>query len=120
MTFFMLSLTGVPPLAGFVGKFYVLSAAINAGLVWLVVLAVIMSAISAYYYIGVIVAMYVQEGGAPAERMTAHPGLVISIAIAVAGTILIGLLPQPYMNASVDAFASAVGHPGYTATAMLP
>ncbi|HUN57246.1 MAG TPA: NADH-quinone oxidoreductase subunit N [Candidatus Binataceae bacterium] len=121
MTFFMLSLTGVPPLAGFVGKFYVLSAAINAGLVWLVVLAVINSAISAYYYIGVVVAMYAQEGGAPAPRMTAHPGLLISIAVAVAGTILIGLLPQPYMSAAVNAFAAAVGHPGYaTATAMLP
>jgi NADH-quinone oxidoreductase subunit N len=121
MTFFMLSLTGVPPLAGFVGKFYVLSAATNAGLIWLVVIAVINSAISAYYYIGVIVAMYAQEGGAPVERMTAHPGLLISIAIAVAGTILIGLLPQPYMSAAVNAFAAAVGHPSYaTATAMLP
>lgn len=121
MTFFMLSLTGVPPLAGFVGKFYVLSAATNAGLIWLVVLAVINSAISAYYYIGVVVAMYAQEGGAPVERMTAHPGLLISIAIAVAGTILIGLLPEPYMSAAVNAFAAAVGHPGYaTATAMLP
>jgi NADH-quinone oxidoreductase subunit N len=121
MTFFMLSLTGVPPLAGFVGKFYVLSAAINAGLIWLVVLAVINSAISAYYYIGVIVAMYAQEGGTPVERMTAHPGVLISIAVAVAGTILIGLLPQPYMSAAVNAFAAAVGHPSYaTATAMLP
>lgn len=120
MAFFMLSLTGVPPLAGFVGKFYVLSAAINSGLVWLTVIAVLNSAISAYYYIRVVVAMYAQEGGAPVARVTAHPGVVISIAIGVAGTILIGLLPQPYMRASVDAFASAVGPPGYSATAMLP
>src|SRR5271156_6640598 len=115
MTFFMLSLTGVPPLAGFVGKFYVLSAAMNAGLVWLVVLAVVNSAISAYYYVGVIVAMYAQEGGAPGERPAARPGLLISIAVGVAGTILIGLLPQPYMGAAVNAFASAIGHPSYRA-----
>jgi len=119
MTFFMLSLTGVPPLAGFVGKFYVLSAAMNAGLVWLVVLAVVNSAISAYYYVGVIVAMYAQEGGAPVERLAARPGLLISIAVGVAGTILIGLLPQPYMGAAVNAFASAIGHPSYRAAMML-
>jgi len=116
----MLSLTGVPPLAGFVGKFYVLSSAINSGLIWLAVIAVLNSAISAYYYIRVIVAMYAQEGGAPVTGVSAHPGVLISIAIGVAGTIVIGLLPQPYMRAAVDAFASASGPPGYSSTAMLP
>ncbi|HTT74824.1 MAG TPA: NADH-quinone oxidoreductase subunit N [Candidatus Binataceae bacterium] len=120
MAFFMLSLTGVPPLAGFVGKFYVLSAAVNAGLIWLVILAVLNSAASAYYYVGVIIAMYAQEGGAPAERASAHPGVLISIAAGVAGTIVIGVVPQPYMNSAVNAFASAEGHPGYSATVMLP
>lgn len=120
MALFMLSLAGVPPLAGFVGKFYVFSAALSSGLVWLVIIAVLNSVISAYYYIAVIVAMYMQEGRVEVEQMSARPGLLISIAVAVAGTVIIGLFPQPPMNAAVSAFASAVGRPAVHATASLP
>src|SRR5215472_1639387 len=87
MTLCLLSLTGVPPLAGFVAKFYIFAAALNAGLVWLVVIAVVNSAVSAYYYIGVIVAMYMQEGGVGVESMDRRPGLLISIAVSVAGVV---------------------------------
>ena len=120
MALFMLSLTGVPPLAGFVGKFYLFSAALNAGLVWLVILAAVNSTISAYYYIRVIVEMYMREGDAVAvKRIAARPALLISIAVGVAGTILIGLFPQPYMGASASAFASAAGRPALKTTALL-
>jgi NADH-quinone oxidoreductase subunit N len=120
MALFMLSLAGVPPLAGFVGKFYIFSAALHSGLVWLVIIAVLNSAMSAYYYIGVIVAMYMQEGGGVVvERMGARPGLLISIAVAAVGTVLIGLYPQPPMSAAVGAFAAAVGRPALHATALL-
>ncbi|MGO9266888.1 MAG: NADH-quinone oxidoreductase subunit N [Candidatus Binataceae bacterium] len=117
MTLFMLSLAGVPPLAGFVGKFYIFSAALDAGLVWLVIIAVLNSVVSAYYYIRVIVAMYMQEGGVEIERLSARPGLLISVAVAAAAVIIIGLFPQPYMNAAVSAYASAVGRPALTGTA---
>ena len=63
MTIFLLSFTGVPPLVGFIGKFYIFTAALQAGLVWLVVIAVLNSVMAAYYYIYIIVAMYMQEGG---------------------------------------------------------
>lgn len=116
MALFMLSLTGVPPLAGFVGKFYVFSAALDAGLVWLVVIAALNSVISAYYYIGVIVAMYMQEGAPPLERVTNRPGLVISVAVATAAVIFIGLFPQPYMTAARNAYSAALGHPPIHAT----
>lgn len=112
MALFLLSLTGVPPLAGFVGKFYVFSAALDAGLVWLVVIAALNSVASAYYYIMVIVAMYMQEGGVEIQGLTTRPALLISIAVAVAGTIIIGIYPQPYMGAAVNAFASAFGPRG--------
>jgi NADH-quinone oxidoreductase subunit N len=111
MAIFMLSLAGVPPLAGFVGKFYVFSAALDAGLVWLVIIAVLNAVISAYYYIRVIVAIYMQEGGVEVERMGARPGLLISVTVAAVATIIIGLFPQPYMNASVGAYAAAMGRP---------
>jgi NADH-quinone oxidoreductase subunit N len=120
MALFMLSLAGVPPLAGFVGKFYIFAAALNAGLVWLVIIAALNSVVSAYYYIGVIVAMYMQEGGVAVERMSARPGLLVSVVVAVIGVLLIGLYPQPYMGAALNAFASAIGRPALHATALLP
>jgi NADH-quinone oxidoreductase subunit N len=121
MTLFMLSLAGVPPLAGFVAKFYVFSAAIDAGLVWLVVIAVLNSAISAYYYVGVIVAMYMQEGGVEVEPLIARPGLLISVAVSAIAVIVIGLFPQPYMSAAVAAYSAAYGRtPAQFATRVAP
>ncbi|MBF6559312.1 MAG: NADH-quinone oxidoreductase subunit N [Candidatus Binataceae bacterium] len=120
MALFMLSLAGVPPLAGFVGKFYLFSAALGAGLVWLVVIAALNSAISVYYYTRVIVEMYAREGGeVTIEPLGARPALLISIVVAVAGTILIGLYPQPYMSSAAAAYASAVRRPAIAATAAL-
>jgi NADH-quinone oxidoreductase subunit N len=120
MALCMLSLTGVPPLAGFVAKFYIFAAALNAGLVWLVLIAVLNSAVSAYYYVAVIVAMYMQEGGVAVEQMSRRPGLLISVAVGVAGVIVLGVYPQPYMGAAVSAFASALGRQPLHAVSMLP
>jgi len=120
MALFMLSLAGVPPLAGFVGKFYLFSAALNAGLVWLVIIAALNSAISVYYYTVVIVEMYAREGNeVDVKRISARPALLLSIAAGLAGTILIGLFPQSYMGASADAYASAVGRSALKTTASL-
>jgi NADH-quinone oxidoreductase subunit N len=116
MTLFMLSLTGVPPLAGFVGKFYIFSEALEAGLTWLVLIAALNSAISVYYYVRVLVAMYMQEGGVEIERLSARPGVLISVALSAAAVIIIGLFPQPYMHAASAAYASAVGRPALTGT----
>jgi NADH-quinone oxidoreductase subunit N len=121
MALFMLSLTGVPPLAGFVGKFYLFSAALNAGLVWLVIIAAVNSTISAYYYVRVIVEMYVREGDeVKVKRIGARPALLLSIAAGVVGTILIGLFPQPYMGASASAYAAAVGRVAPKSAALIP
>jgi NADH-quinone oxidoreductase subunit N len=119
MALFLLSLTGVPPLAGFVGKFYVFSAALSAGLVWLVIIAALNSVISAYYYLSVVVAMYASAGGVEITPMGARPALIAGIAIAAIGTVLIGIYPQPYMGAAVSAFASAFGSAPPHATALL-
>ncbi len=109
MTLFLLSLTGVPPLAGFLGKFYLFSAALNAGLVWLVIIAVLNSVMSAYYYLAVIVAMYMREGGAEAGALGARPALVAALAVAAIATVLIGIYPEPYMTGALHAFNSAFG-----------
>jgi NADH-quinone oxidoreductase subunit N len=119
MTLFMLSLTGVPPLAGFVGKFYIFSAALNAGHVALVIIAAVNSAISAYYYIGVIVAMYMQDGVPVVERLGTKPGLLISVAVSAVAVIAVGIAPEPYMNMARSAYMAAVGRPALHNTALL-
>jgi NADH-quinone oxidoreductase subunit N len=120
MALFLLSLTGVPPLAGFVGKFYIFSAVLNAGYLWLVIIAVLNSVISAYYYISVIVAMYMDEGGAEPSGLASHPALVAAISIAAIATILIGIYPQPYLTSATNAFASATGGTPVRAAMRLP
>ena len=86
---------------------------------WLVVIAVLNSVISAYYYMRLIVAMYTGTGGAEVARMRSRPALIAAIAIAVFATILIGIYPQPYMAASTTAFTSAFGKPPLSTTASL-
>jgi NADH-quinone oxidoreductase subunit N len=107
-------------LVGFIGKFYIFSAALQAGLVWLVVIAALNSVMAAYYYIYLIVAMYMQEGGVTVGSMSLRPALVAAIAIALIGTILIGVYPAPYMTAASTAFNSALGLGPINAASLLP
>jgi proton-translocating NADH-quinone oxidoreductase chain N len=102
MAIFMLSLTGIPPTAVFVGKFYVLAAAIDNGLLWLAVVGIINSVISLYYYVGVIRAMYVMP--ASTESPVPEPAtLQVALGIAGLGTLVIGLYPQPIIDLAKNA-----------------
>jgi len=98
---FMLALTGIPPLSGFWAKYYVFLAGIEAGLTWLVVVAVISSVISAFFYLRVLVVAYLQE---PAGEAEAAPGRapVLGLALGLAGalTIAIGLAPEALVSAA--------------------
>ena len=120
MAIFLLSFAGVPPLVGFIGKFYIFAGALQAGLVWLVIIAVVNSVLAAYYYVYVIVAMYMQEGGVEVRSLSARPGLVATIMIALVATILIGIYPAPYMTAATNAFNSALGQGLVHAASLLP
>jgi len=120
MTIFLLSLAGIPPLAGFVGKFYIFSSALHQGYVGLVIIAVLNSVVSAYYYFYVIVAMYMQEGGVPVQRMSTRPALVAAIGLAALATIVIGAYPEPYIASAAMAFHSASGIEGIHAAALEP
>jgi NADH-quinone oxidoreductase subunit N len=90
----LLSLTGIPPTAGFFGKFYMFAAAVEYGLGWLVAIAVVNSAISAYYYVRVIKVMYL---GAPEseERVITSASLASVLAVALAGIVFLGFYPAP-------------------------
>jgi NADH-quinone oxidoreductase subunit N len=93
MLLFMLSLGGIPPTAGFMGKMWLFGAAIDAGYVWLAVIAVLNSAISLYYYVRVVVFMYFKKDVSGSEP-TLSPALACTVAVAVAGTILLGIYPR--------------------------
>jgi NADH-quinone oxidoreductase subunit N len=94
MTLFLLSLAGIPPTAGFMAKFFVFSAAVQSGETGLVVVGVISSAIAAFFYLRVIVAMWLQDPEPDAMPLGPTPALVAGLAIAAAVTVAIGVWPQ--------------------------
>ena len=100
MLVFMVSLAGIPPTAGFIGKFYVFMAAVDAGLAWLAAIALLFAAVSAYYYMRVVMVMYMREPdpAAVAPRLVTSPALSFVLACAVAGVILFGLFPNPLVS----------------------
>jgi len=104
LTACLLSLTGIPPLAGFWGKFWVFNAAVRADLVWLALIGVLNSVISAYYYVGVVLRMYTQEP-ASEEVFQPSPYLGLAMTAAVVGLVAIGLYPAPLLDASESAAA---------------
>jgi NADH-quinone oxidoreductase subunit N len=93
MLIFMFSLTGIPPTAGFIGKLYLFMSAVNAGYTWLVVVAVIFSAISAYFYLRIVMYMYMREPKV-AVRLTSSPGIDVALGITTVAVLLIGVLPS--------------------------
>lgn len=97
MALFMLSLTGIPPTAGFFGKFYIFGGAISNGLGWLAVVGIVNSVVSLWYYIGVIRAMYLMPASSP-EPVVEPPAIGVALAITAIGTLVIGIFPQPFIN----------------------
>jgi NADH-quinone oxidoreductase subunit N len=100
LSLFLLSLVGIPPLAGFVGKFYVFGSAVRAGYIWLAVIAVLNSAVAAYYYLRVIVYMYMREPEPAAASATYTPSFagVLALAISLVGIVLLGVAPAPFVD----------------------
>ena len=92
MTVFLLSLGGLPPFAGFIAKFYIFSAVIQEGLVTLVIIAVLNSAISFYYYLKVVVFMYMKEPEAE-FKISLTPLTLFVVFIGVTVTISLGIFP---------------------------
>lgn len=99
---FMFSLAGIPPLAGFFGKFYVFLAALNAGLIWLAVIGVISSVIAAYYYLRVVKVMYFDDAR---DGFEAEPtgSMKLALLVCAAVTILYIVVPSPLIEAAGQA-----------------
>lgn len=106
MTIFMLSLTGIPPLAGFAGKLYVFTAAIREGYYVLAIIGVLNSAISAGYYIRVLIAMYLTPGAEQSGRVARQPYLLTSIVVSAVLTVIVGVFPALWMQLARMGFLS--------------
>jgi NADH-quinone oxidoreductase subunit N len=94
LTLFLLSLAGIPPTIGFFGKFYLFTAAIGEGLIWLALWGVLNSVISVYYYLRPIVVMYMKEGSAEESRANLTSTKIAVVASAVL-VVLLGVLSGP-------------------------
>jgi len=97
MSIFLLSLAGVPPLAGFMGKFYVLTDAINAGYYWLAIIGVINSVVAVYYYLRVIMYMYFKEPEGEIGKIDLSPAYAIVIVVSVLALLHIGIFPRTFL-----------------------
>src|SRR6266496_3031037 len=112
LALFMFGLAGIPPLSGFWAKYYVFQAGINAGLAWLVVVGVVSSVISAFFYLRVIMVTYLQEPPSgvevvastePTEPDRRQVALSLALGVAAVLTVAIGLAPQVLVTAAQTA-----------------
>jgi NADH-quinone oxidoreductase subunit N len=107
MALFMLSLTGIPPSAGMVGKFFLFQAAVDADLAWLALVGLVTSVVSAFYYVRVVVKMYLQEG--PGQATPARPYLSAAVLLTAIGTFVLGVVPLGFLDLARGAVLLALG-----------
>lgn len=98
MLLFLIALTGIPPTGGFVGKFYLFAAGIEAGWTWVAVVGVVTSAISLYYYFRLVVAMYLTDSDASTPVPLQAPALVGAVAFCALATLVMGIIPGPFIE----------------------
>jgi len=101
MVIFLLSLGGIPPTAGFIGKYYLFAAAVQSGFGWLAIIAVLMSAVSMFYYLRLVVAMYLKEGREAEVAIT--PALRFVAAFCLVVTLFLGVYPPPLIQKVYEA-----------------
>lgn len=107
MALFMISLAGIPPTAGFMGKLVVFSAGVKAGLVALVVIAVLNSVVSVYYYLRIVVYMYMRPGESRVN-ITLSPAMIIVLLFCVIGIVKFGLYPTYLLEWVKEGAASMI------------
>jgi NADH-quinone oxidoreductase subunit N len=110
MVIFLLSLGGIPPTAGFIGKYFLFAAAIQSGFGWLAIIAVLMSAVSMFYYLRIVVAMYLREGRDAEVAIT--PALRIVAGVCLFVTLALGILPTPMIDQAIASSSFIVAHAG--------
>jgi NADH-quinone oxidoreductase subunit N len=102
MSIFLFSLAGIPPTAGFVGKLTIFSAAISTGYYWLVIIGVLTSAASVYFYFRVVMKMYMEAPEMAPVQLQFSPSMILALTISVAGVLYIGVFPTTYLNVALE------------------
>jgi NADH-quinone oxidoreductase subunit N len=97
LTVYLISLTGVPVSAGFVGKFFLFRAAVNAGWTSLAIVGMLMSVVSAYYYLRVVVAMYMREPLGEDAWAPVTPAAGLALALSAGVVLVLGVYPGPVL-----------------------
>jgi len=110
LTIFLLSLIGIPMTGGFFAKFYVFSAAVKSGLIWLTIIGVLNSGIGAYYYLRIIVMMYMRESRKEVPVTRVPFALAIALATCMAATLYLGLFPSGILQRAQEAAQQFVLH----------
>jgi NADH-quinone oxidoreductase subunit N len=98
MTIFLLSLGGFPPMAGFIAKWYVFSAAVKAGYAWLAIIGVLTSVVSVFFYLRVVVMMYMTPNESPARLATIPRMAGLALVVSAALTFYLGILPTRVLD----------------------
>jgi len=106
LSIFLLSLAGFPPTAGFLAKFYVFSAAVRAGLVPLVIIGVLASLVSVFYYLRIVVYMYMREPGREVDIEVENPALFLVLFLCLYGVLQLGIFPGNILIVIKQAIAS--------------
>jgi len=109
LTLFLLGQAGVPLTTGFVAKFEVLSAAVDARSYWLAVIAMISAVVSAFLYLRIVLSMYLGTVDEDAEPISVHPTAALAIGVALVLTIGFGLVPGPIDQLANDAILALAG-----------
>lgn len=102
MAIFMFALAGVPPTAGFVGKFYIFSAAVKGGYIWLAIIGVMNSLVSVYYYLRITVLMYMRPAEADLGPIPFTYGLTFAVGLTAFATLAIGIFPGFFYDMAVN------------------
>lgn len=97
MSVSFLSMAGIPPLAGFIAKYYLFRTALEVNLIWIVLIAVVSSIIGAYYYLRVIAALY-QKTGEEANEVKFGPAFITAVGLGILGTLAAGLFPEQLLS----------------------
>ncbi len=106
MTVSLLSLGGLPPTVGFIGKWYIFTAAVSAGYYWLAIIGMLTSVVSVFFYLRVVVMMYMAERtGAPVTTRVTVVGMA-ALTLSIAAIFYLGVLPAPVMNYAAESIAT--------------
>jgi NADH-quinone oxidoreductase subunit N len=105
MTVFLLSLGGIPPTAGFIGKWYIFSAAIQEGHYWLATIGVLTSVVSVFFYLRIVVMMYMTEGP-ETVRPRIPAAAIAALALAVIAVFYLGILPTRVLDLALDSIST--------------